>query len=98
MQRVTITIDDDLADDLERFMAMRGYANRSEAIRDLARSGLQQGAAQVAGRNSVLPRSSMFTTTSSVNCRNGLRETSTITMTLRKRRYTFIWITKAVWR
>jgi CopG family nickel-responsive transcriptional regulator len=49
MQRVTITIDDDLAEDLDRFMAGRGYANRSEAIRDLARSGLQQAATEVAG-------------------------------------------------
>jgi CopG family transcriptional regulator, nickel-responsive regulator len=36
MQRVTITIDDDLTAVLERYMAMHGYANRSEAIRDLA--------------------------------------------------------------
>ena len=42
MQRVTITIDDDLAEELDRYMTARGYANRSEAIRDLARSGLQQ--------------------------------------------------------
>ena len=42
MQRVTITIDDDLVAELERYMAAHGYANRSEAIRDLARSGLQQ--------------------------------------------------------
>ena len=49
MQRVTITIDDDLAGDLDRFMAVRGYANRSEAIRDLTRSGLQQVATEVAG-------------------------------------------------
>jgi CopG family nickel-responsive transcriptional regulator len=49
MQRVTITIDDDLAADLERYMAARGYANRSEAIRDLARSGLQQSSAQAGG-------------------------------------------------
>ena len=54
MQRITITIDDDLAVDLERFMAVRGYANRSEAIRDLARSGLQHGAAQVAGSQQCL--------------------------------------------
>jgi CopG family transcriptional regulator, nickel-responsive regulator len=54
MQRVTITIDDDLATDLERFMAVRGYANRSEAIRDLARSGLQHGAAHVAGTKQCL--------------------------------------------
>ena len=44
MQRVTITIDDDLAAELDRFMSAHGYANRSEAIRDLARSGLQQSA------------------------------------------------------
>ena len=49
MQRVTITVDDDLAAELDRFMAARGYANRSEAIRDLARSGLQQAAVEVAG-------------------------------------------------
>jgi CopG family nickel-responsive transcriptional regulator len=49
MQRVTITIDDELAEELDHFMAGRGYANRSEAIRDLARSGLQQAATEVAG-------------------------------------------------
>jgi len=49
MQRVTITIDDGLAAELDRFMAARGYANRSEAMRDLARSGLQQAATEVAG-------------------------------------------------
>jgi CopG family transcriptional regulator, nickel-responsive regulator len=42
MQRVTITIDDDLVAEIDSFMAARGYANRSEAIRDLARSGLSQ--------------------------------------------------------
>ena len=35
-------------------MAARGYANRSEAIRDLARSGLQQHAMQAAGRQQCL--------------------------------------------
>ncbi|MFZ0424854.1 MAG: nickel-responsive transcriptional regulator NikR [Xanthobacteraceae bacterium] len=49
MQRVTITIDDELGAELDRFMQARGYANRSEAIRDLARSGLQQAAAEVGG-------------------------------------------------
>lgn len=44
MQRVTITIDDELDAELDRYMSARGYANRSEAIRDLARSGLQQAA------------------------------------------------------
>lgn len=49
MQRVTITIDDPLDAELDRFMTARGYANRSEAIRDLARSGLQQAAAEIGG-------------------------------------------------
>jgi CopG family nickel-responsive transcriptional regulator len=40
MQRVTITLDDDLMDDIDRLIATRGYQNRSEAIRDLARAGL----------------------------------------------------------
>ncbi len=49
MQRVTVTLDDDLMDDLDRIIAARGYQNRSEAIRDLARSGLEQAAVEVAG-------------------------------------------------
>ena len=49
MQRVTITIDDDLAAELDRYMSARGYANRSEAIRDLARSGLQHAAIETGG-------------------------------------------------
>ena len=49
MQRVTITIDDELAAELDRFMDGRGYANRSEAMRDLARSGLAQAATEVGG-------------------------------------------------
>lgn len=40
MQRTTITLDDDLMAELDAFMAGRSYANRSEAIRDLVRSGL----------------------------------------------------------
>jgi CopG family nickel-responsive transcriptional regulator len=42
MQRVTITLDDELMADLDRIIAARGYQNRSEAIRDLARAGIQQ--------------------------------------------------------
>src|SRR3569833_1323925 len=49
MQRVTITLDDDLMADLDRIIAARGYQNRSEAIRDLARSGLEQAAVEAAG-------------------------------------------------
>ena len=48
MQRVTITLDDDLMADLDRIIAARGYQNRSEAIRDLARTGLEQASVEVA--------------------------------------------------
>ena len=44
MQRVTITIDDELMTELDRIITARGYQNRSEAIRDLARSGIRQAA------------------------------------------------------
>jgi CopG family nickel-responsive transcriptional regulator len=42
MQRVTITLDDEFVDELDRISALRGYQNRSEAIRDLARGGMRQ--------------------------------------------------------
>jgi CopG family nickel-responsive transcriptional regulator len=48
MQRVTITIDDDLVAEIDTFMTGRGYANRSEAIRDLARAGLSQSSLEAA--------------------------------------------------
>jgi CopG family nickel-responsive transcriptional regulator len=46
MRRVTITIDEGLMADLDRLIAVRGYQNRSEAIRDLARAGLQQASGE----------------------------------------------------
>jgi CopG family nickel-responsive transcriptional regulator len=45
MQRVTLTLDDDLMRDLDRCMKTRGYQNRSELVRDLVRAGLQDTAA-----------------------------------------------------
>src|SRR6195952_4733048 len=44
MQRITITLDDDLMEELDRMIAEQGYQNRSEAIRDFARAGMQQAA------------------------------------------------------
>lgn len=40
MQRLTISIDDELAADFDAFVAQRGYGNRSEAVRDLIRARL----------------------------------------------------------
>jgi len=44
MHRVTVTLDDELMVELDRLIEVRGYQNRSEAIRDLARAGLKQAA------------------------------------------------------
>ncbi|MBV8927385.1 MAG: nickel-responsive transcriptional regulator NikR [Bradyrhizobium sp.] len=41
MQRLTITIDDSLLAEVDGFIERRGYASRSEAFRDLLRSGLE---------------------------------------------------------
>jgi CopG family nickel-responsive transcriptional regulator len=43
VQRVTLTFDDELMAEIDRFMVTRGYSNRSEAVRDLARAGLAHG-------------------------------------------------------
>jgi|SRR6516165_429802 CopG family nickel-responsive transcriptional regulator len=48
MQRVTITLDDDLMAEMDRLIARRGYQNRSEAVRDLVRAGIQQTTAATA--------------------------------------------------
>ena len=45
MQRVTISMSDGFAEELESFMASHGYDNRSEALRALARSGLERAKA-----------------------------------------------------
>ena len=42
MQRLTITVDDELLAQLDGMIESRGYQNRSEALRDLARAGLRQ--------------------------------------------------------
>ena len=42
MQRMTITLDDELVEEFEQFLQAKGYANRSEAIRDLIRDRLDR--------------------------------------------------------
>lgn len=50
MQRITVTLDDETAGGLDAFMQARGYANRSEAMRDLLRGALRDaGTAQAPG-------------------------------------------------
>jgi CopG family transcriptional regulator, nickel-responsive regulator len=44
MQRITVTLDDELVAGIDRLVQTRGYQGRSEAVRDLARSGLSLAA------------------------------------------------------
>ena len=46
MQRITVALDDALVDAIDGFAAERGYQNRSEALRDLARAGLDAARSQ----------------------------------------------------
>ncbi len=41
MQRITITIDDELLEEFDALMQRRGYSNRSEAFRDLLRDRIE---------------------------------------------------------
>jgi CopG family nickel-responsive transcriptional regulator len=42
MERVTISLDDDLLAQFDGYLKRKGYANRSEGIRDLLREKLEQ--------------------------------------------------------
>lgn len=46
MQRVTISLDDELAESFDAYAAKHGYDNRSEAMRDLIRERLDEEARQ----------------------------------------------------
>ncbi|WP_339947491.1 nickel-responsive transcriptional regulator NikR [uncultured Albimonas sp.] len=46
MQRITIAIEDDLLDELDRHMQRSGATNRSEAVRDLLRRALRRDTAR----------------------------------------------------
>ena len=42
MERITISLDQDLAREFDQLIEQRGYGNRSEAVRDLLRQALEQ--------------------------------------------------------
>lgn len=42
MERITISLDDELLAEFDRYMQEKGYSNRSEAIRDLVRERLER--------------------------------------------------------
>ncbi len=46
MERITISLDADLATEFDRLIAERGYQNRSEAVRDVLRAHLESARQQ----------------------------------------------------
>lgn len=54
MQRTTIVLDDEFVEELDRLIAVRGYRNRSEAVRDLARAGMRLAAEEEGGTGSCV--------------------------------------------
>lgn len=46
MQRITISLTDEIASALDQLVGCRGYANRSEAVRDLIREAASQDATE----------------------------------------------------
>jgi len=46
MERITISVSEEFAAELAAFMERNAYENRSEAVRDLARLGLNQAASE----------------------------------------------------
>lgn len=42
MERITISLDDDLLKEFDRLIARRAYSNRSEAVRDILRQHLRE--------------------------------------------------------
>ena len=46
MERITISLDAELAAEFDRLIAERGYRNRSEAVRDVLRAHLEQARRQ----------------------------------------------------
>ena len=51
MERITITLDNDLLKEIDAMVGEHGYQNRSEVIRDLARGGLAQRKEEVENKN-----------------------------------------------
>ena len=99
MQRITITIDDDLMAEVEHFMQTRGYEARSEVFRDLLRGA---GAGQPGQRRRrgrvrrgaylcLRPRNAR-------TCQAPLRQRARESRPGAHHRCTFISITKAAWK
>lgn len=61
MERITISLDEDLAREFDRLIEQRGYSNRSEAVRDLLRRHIEESRQQSGeGRHCVATLSYVY--------------------------------------
>ena len=79
-------------------IAKHGYQNRSEAIRDFTRAGMQQAAQKRANPAIASPRWSMSTTMPRGTCRGGWWRTITAITISRWRRFTSISTMTTAWK
>ena len=98
MQRYTISLDDDLAQQFERWSEQHGYANRSEAIRDLVRDRLGKESLQDPEAVHCVTVVTLSTITASAHSVSACSKASTIATTFRSRPCTCIWIASIAWK
>ena len=60
MERFTISLDDRLAEQFDAWITGRGYANRSEAIRDLLRAEIGKSKLELRGKHCIACLSYVF--------------------------------------
>ena len=76
MRRLTISVDDALAETFDRLVAERGYENRSEAFRDLLRDHLDKKRLEAGDAKFCVGVLSYVTTITSAICHGGSRPCS----------------------
>ena len=98
IERITITIEEDLLTEIDAAAKVRGYQNRSEIIRALARAGLQQSAEDADASGHAWQPWFTSTTTPRAISQNGWSRIFTAITTCRWRRCMFISMTTAAWK
>lgn len=82
MERLTISLDNQLSEQFDEFIRARGYTNRSEAMRDLIRDQLETARLEKGGGGIASPHSAIFTITTKAILPAVLPRYSTIITTL----------------
>ncbi|MEI9982675.1 MAG: nickel-responsive transcriptional regulator NikR [Aliidongia sp.] len=98
MQRITITLEEELLAEVDQLMTLRGYSNRSEAIRDLARAGLRQAAEETGAEGGYVGALVYVYDHAARELAKRLAMASTSITICRSPRCMFISVMRAAWR